>query len=1109
MNDTAPRASALVKRNIVIRFFSNVWLGIVLLALIVIYSSVISALPPVRWAIEVTEMQAFRHWLFVTLVVLFILSLVTATLVKAHWNRLGAGTIVAHLGLVLLVGGAWAYFGTKIEGQVLLQSPSIAVRAAGPKAAEVIGRFRAAQGETWERMLPVVNQPLTLQVVATEPRGVDPVAAVRLAYQIGDEQPHALDLAANSDAWQPINQMLSVRLETTEPQSVFYDDESPVLYVRDLGRGTDVLKRIQHLPIHREHYLPGDGDLANSRGEAVPSKRLRPEVQIAGLTIPTGWFEPWRMPIDVDADGLPFSIQITGYVPYIAGMQPMRSAPDSGPSSRPILEVRERRRPDIAPRSRSAIRLQFTGKGEYANWSRTEWCMFSSFADADAESRPVRVNLPGSGGTYELIYSRARYALGATLAARKLSVTYFPGERGIETYRSDVLVQDADGVVRPATVSTNQTLTIGHWTLFQSGFDGDDHWRYSILGVGNRLGIWPMNIGWIVVALGCVYAFYVKPTLLRRVRTAVPALLLAVAVVGLGGCESKAEPFQASRNAAAIAAQVNWKDAQLLTVQDAGRYKTLEAFARESFAAMTGKEHLPGLPPVASVLEWVFNSDAYADTPLLQVKEVGLRSRLTEQLGDEKRQRILNSPYFTPRELHDPSVNRMLGEVETEPMARRAANRVRMAQSYADNLSRMIALVPQPGGDRVSTWFTPPEVVANLSDEQLEQIGLARQSLPPEYRQPAPGVSPDQALAVTVNWSGLRAAWLHGDAPGVQTYLNRLVELLPTLAGPGVYPTAAQRVAEVRYYRLGKFTGGWLLYFVAFLFSIWGAVTRWKVPFVVTIALLIAGLAWHGYGLSLRWYILGRIPVANMFEAVTASAFLAITVSLIIELTLKVRYLLVGASALGFLALVIAGYALPGAELSTMMGILDHVQLRIHTVLISFSYSLIFVAAVVAMVYLIGYYSVRARQRAGWTVALADAGGARVPTPLGVSLARPWLAGGSPGDEAAGRQLPQWLNNIDWSHLIILNLVFVMLFVGGVIMGAVWANQSWGRPWGWDPKEVFALNTWLIYAILIHVRLVVRNRGLWTAWLSIIGCGMMAFNWFFVNFFINSIHSYA
>jgi ABC-type transport system involved in cytochrome c biogenesis permease subunit len=415
-------------------------------------------------------------------------------------------------------------------------------------------------------------------------------------------------------------------------------------------------------------------------------------------------------------------------------------------------------------------------------------------------------------------------------------------------------------------------------------------------------------------------------------------------------------------------------------------------------------------------------------------------------------------------------------------------------------------------------------------------------------------------------------------------------------------------------------------------------VTRWKLPWRLTMGLLLVALALHAYGVGLRWYIVGHVPLASMFEAIVGSAALAIAGVMVIELFYKTRIFLVGASAAGFMALVVAGYVLPATGLSStdltaMMGILDHIQLRIHTVLITGSYALIFVAAIIAAVYLYGHYlranplwvieagaSVAGAGTALWLVPLASAqgvfgilGGAvlsvvltssvylallaalvlptcaltrgfaivkdklldvrivaivgvlwvvsravaalwpaeftPLPTvgkytvPVGIlgialpgaiallvrllrqengtapqgspeidgggSALRPILAGAAPGDEQRGDAVPQWLNDLDWSHLIILNLVFVMLFVGGVIMGAMWADQSWGRPWGWDPKEVFALNTWIIYAILLHIRHIVRNRGLWTAWLSVAGCAMMAFNWFFVNYYISSIHSYA
>ena len=92
--------------------------------------------------------------------------------------------------------------------------------------------------------------------------------------------------------------------------------------------------------------------------------------------------------------------------------------------------------------------------------------------------------------------------------------------------------------------------------------------------------------------------------------------------------------------------------------------------------------------------------------------------------------------------------------------------------------------------------------------------------------------------------------------------------------------------------------------------------------------------------------------------------------------------------------------------------------------------------------------------------------------------------------------------------MIFMEFSFITLWTG-IILGAVWADVSWGRPWGWDPKEVFALNTWLIFLILVHVRLKVADKALWTALLAVAGFAAMLFNWIVVNFVITGLHSYA
>lgn len=814
-----------------------------------------------------------------------------------------------------------------------------------------------------------------------------------------------------------------------------------------------------------------------------------------------------------------------------------------------------------------------------------------------------------------------------------------------------------------------------------------------------------------------------------RVRIAIAGLLagaLSGVVLAQADAGAAAAGATAARESAAtLDRQLDWSRARLIAVQDGGRYKTLESFAREWMTNMTGKQHLPELSPLASLFEWLFNRNAYFDEPLIYIKDRGLRLHFGAHLPEAARQRVLARGLMTLREFTSPMVEQRMRELNPRFDMRPAMNRVSETRAAATMLEQNVRLVPQPGEDPLAPWFTLRELFAN-TPTLCRALGIAEREVQEITGRVAPiaGISEADAEELVRRWVlELRPAWLARDAAGTQAALDRLATRLPGLASASVYPSLAQRQAEIRYHGMGKFGWGILAYVAGLVLAIWAMVTRWRWPAVGSQILLLGALTYHAYVIGLRWYILGRIPVANMFEAVTASAWVCIALVIVIEL-LRVAgqtgllrtmaatwrfhaplaviiagaatwaaeralnrgglpfdwlyvtlvgltpivaffgvYALValkamlprlfyrptgatvfmlGAHATGFFALVTASFILPAhhANLSSIRAILDDVMLRIHTVMIIASYALIFLAGVIALAYLFGYYAstapVKSRevglivawggllmtlyaigphpafaafvpdanQMNGWTQAawtapvfltlagacvlglallqifpggpaalrfyaqtallvafvvglslattprgfpqylgyimviggLVWAGGNMLAawrasratpeyaaaelefSPLAISvaaagpgaaaaLARPILAGGAPGDER-NRRVPAWLQHLDWSHLIILNMVFIFLFVG-IILGAVWADYSWGRPWGWDPKEVFAMNTWLIYAILIHARFVARERGLWTAWLSVAGCLMMAFNWCYVNFFIVGLHSYA
>src|SRR5699024_9580892 len=104
--------------------------------------------------------------------------------------------------------------------------------------------------------------------------------------------------------------------------------------------------------------------------------------------------------------------------------------------------------------------------------------------------------------------------------------------------------------------------------------------------------------------------------------------------------------------------------------------------------------------------------------------------------------------------------------------------------------------------------------------------------------------------------------------------------------------------------------------------------------------------------------------------------------------------------------------------------------------------------------------------------------------------------------------------NLHIQELTIINemalTVGLVLLTIGNFLGGQWANESWGRYWGWDPKETWALISIMIYAFVIHARLVPGLRGRWTYnTLSIFAYASIMMTYFGVNFYLAGLHSYA
>lgn len=131
---------------------------------------------------------------------------------------------------------------------------------------------------------------------------------------------------------------------------------------------------------------------------------------------------------------------------------------------------------------------------------------------------------------------------------------------------------------------------------------------------------------------------------------------------------------------------------------------------------------------------------------------------------------------------------------------------------------------------------------------------------------------------------------------------------------------------------------------------------------------------------------------------------------------------------------------------------------------------------------------------------------------IGAALAIMHLAYSRKTESAQSAEAQKILTELDNTSYLYIAVAFPFL-TAGIWLGAVWADQAWGRPWGWDPKEVWSLITWLVYAVYLHSRLIAKWDSRKSNWFAVLGLVALLITYFGVNFIVkifqlNSLHSY-
>jgi cytochrome c-type biogenesis protein CcsB len=231
---------------------------------------------------------------------------------------------------------------------------------------------------------------------------------------------------------------------------------------------------------------------------------------------------------------------------------------------------------------------------------------------------------------------------------------------------------------------------------------------------------------------------------------------------------------------------------------------------------------------------------------------------------------------------------------------------------------------------------------------------------------------------------------------------------------------------------------------------------------------LFAGFLFHTFGLGIRWYIAGHSPMSNGYESMIFISWVTLLAGFIFSR--KSPFALSATAVLAGMTLMVAHLSFMDPEITNLVPVLKSYWLTLHVSVITGSYGFLGLGAILGIISMI-------------LLSLSD--------------------------KKNIERISVTIDELAVINYKTLTLGLYLLTIG-TFLGAVWANESWGRYWGWDPKETWSLITIIIYSFVIHSRMIPGMKDIYTFnLLSLFAFSSVLMTYFGVNYYLTGLHSYA
>ncbi len=503
-----------------------------------------------------------------------------------------------------------------------------------------------------------------------------------------------------------------------------------------------------------------------------------------------------------------------------------------------------------------------------------------------------------------------------------------------------------------------------------------------------------------------------------------------------------------------------------LPVQDGGRIKPFEVYANETLELIYGKSTYEGRPATEIILTWLLQPEAWQTREFVEIRFGELKKRL----GFEETRK-----HFSLKEVTDSDrFSEVLQELNSKRESKEKLNPYFQAVQRLEN---QIFLFKELVSGNLFRFLPPKEVAAGatvhwrgLPDldeaEQLAFQGFIKNFI--AYL----GAQVGAASSSVATGGDLQQAGSSSDLQAKAIAANESLRQFKELgkkSNPTLYNVEDKIKVEAHLVHFHPFKWSWICYLLGAVLGFLSWILAKPVYYRGAWFLSVLGLLLNIYGFALRVYVMGRPPVSNMYETVVWVGFGAVIFAMAIEGFYKWRFVL-SAGALvgaGCLALADAAPAVLDGSLQPLEPVLrSNFWLLVHVMTITISYAAFFLA-----------------------FALGD---------LGLFYI---LKEKSPSPEKI--------------RAIVLAIyramqIGVAFLAPGIILGGVWADYSWGRFWGWDPKETWALIALLGYLAVLHAKIggIIKEFGMIVT--AVVSFSLVIMAWYGVNFVLGAgLHSYG